>query len=366
MKLELNISPLSQWLPDSSKPVIVSGPCGAETEEQLLDTARQIAKLNKVSIFRAGVWKPRTRPNSFEGVGSIGLQWLSKVKNETGLLTAVEVANAQHVEEALKNEVDILWIGARTTVNPFSVQEIADALRGTDIPVMIKNPVNPDIQLWIGALERINQAGITKLIAIHRGFYSFGKSIYRNTPQWEIPIQLKTIFPHLPVFCDPSHICGARDLLKGVAQKALDLDMDGLMIECHNDPDNALSDAKQQIKPHDLGELLAQLVCRKSSTNNTEFENQLDELRNRIDKIDEEILIALSKRMDIVEKIGEYKRDNNVTILQIERWKNIIKSRNFYAGTLGLDEDFIKKFIELIHTESIRKQTQVMNIPKVV
>ncbi len=326
-----------------------------------MSTAREIAKSGKVTVFRAGIWKPRTRPNSFEGVGSIGLQWLQQVKKETGLLTTVEVANSNHVAEALKHGVDILWIGARTTVNPFSVQEIADALKGVDIPVMVKNPLNPDLQLWIGALERINNAGITKLMAIHRGFYSFEKSSYRNAPQWEIPIQLKTMFPQLPILCDPSHICGNRELLLQVAQKALDLDMNGLMIESHINPDAALSDAKQQLTPQGLSELLAGLVIRKNTSSNKEFTGQLEQLRTVIDEIDEELLRMLMKRMDVVEKIGEYKLNNNVTILQLKRWMEILESRSASGALKGLDESFVKKFCELLHEESIRKQTEVMN-----
>jgi chorismate mutase len=260
MKPELYTVPLDSWLPSAKRPFIVSGPCAAETEEQMLDTAAGLAKLNTVSIFRSGIWKPRTRPNLFEGVGSVGLKWLKEVKKQYGFLTTVEVANVRHVEEALKNDVDILWIGARTTVSPFSVQEIADALSGIDIPVMVKNPVHPDLEVWIGALERINQAGIHKLIAVHRGFYTGEKDSYRNTPHWEIPMELRTRFPHLPVICDPSHICGNRKLLPEVAQKALDFHFDGLMIESHVDPVNALSDKNQQLKPAELGELLNSLI----------------------------------------------------------------------------------------------------------
>lgn len=361
MNLKLDIQPVCEWLPLGRKPLIISGPCGAETEEQLLSTAGEIAKLDKVSIFRAGIWKPRTRPDAFEGVGSIGLQWLKKVKEKTGLLTAVEVANADHVAEALKYGVDIFWIGARTTVNPFSVQEIANAMKGMDIPVMIKNPVNPDIKLWIGALERINRAGITKIIAIHRGFYSFTKTVYRNVPNWEIPIELKTLFPELTIICDPSHIAGRTDLLQSVAQKALDLDMGGLMIESHINPASALSDKDQQITPQELGELLSHLVYREASINGKLFETQLEELRSIIDNIDEELLQTLSRRMAVVEKIGEYKRDNNVTILQLERWMEILKSRRFSGELIGLNEHFIKNIFELLHQESIRKQTEIMN-----
>ena len=365
-RLSLDIIPLEKWLPAHVRPVIISGPCGAETEEQVMNTARGLARLGRVSIFRSGIWKPRTRPNSFEGVGSIGLTWLKNVKKEFGLLTTVEVANTEHVEEALKNGVDILWIGARTTVNPFSVQEIADALKGVDIPVMVKNPLNPDIQLWIGALERINQSGIRKLAAIHRGFYTGVKTEYRNQPQWEIPIQLKSICPELPVFCDPSHICGRTDILQQVAQKALDLDMSGLMIESHINPASALSDPKQQVTPAHLGEILDSLTIRSTNSDNIIFADQLAQLRKLIDTIDEEILMTLAKRMDVIEKIGEYKRDNNVTILQLERWLEILRTRTASGITKGMKKDFIEKLCTLLHKESIRKQTEVMNEKKKV
>ena len=359
--LHLDILPIHQWLPSASRPLIISGPCGAETEEQVMATARGIASLGKVSIFRAGIWKPRTRPNSFEGVGSIGLKWLRRVKEETGLLTTVEVANALHVEEALNNKVDILWIGARTTVNPFSVQEIADALKGVDIPVMVKNPLHPDLQLWIGALERVNNAGIKKIIAVHRGFFSSSKKKYRNAPTWEIPIELKAICPQLPIVCDPSHISGRVDLLQQVAQKALDLDMFGLMIESHINPQAALSDARQQVTPDQLGELLGSLTLREATSDNEEFTNQLQQLRSMIDEIDEEMLRTLNRRMEVIEKIGEYKRDNNVTILQIERWLEILNTRTALARSLGLSEEFITRLCQLLHKESIRKQTEIMN-----
>ena len=361
MSFKLNISPIDTWLPDTPRPLVIAGPCGAETEDQVLSTAREIAKFNKVSIFRAGVWKPRTRPDSFEGAGTIALQWLKRVKQETGILTTVEVANAKHVEEALKNGIDILWIGARTTVNPFYVQEIADVLKGVNIPVMIKNPVSPDINLWIGAIERFNKAGITKLVAIHRGFYSFKKTKYRNDPGWEIPIELKSIFPELPVICDPSHISGNKELITEVAQKALDLDMAGLMIETHVNPENALSDSEQQLTPFQLNELISGLTVRKTDSNNKEFVNQLSKLRNIIDDIDDEIIQMLAKRMQVVEKIGEYKRDNNVTILQVERWLEILRTRTQTGILKEMRPEFIEKLCQLLHQESIRKQTEIMN-----
>ncbi len=362
-KLNLTLTPLSDWLPPVNRPIVISGPCGAETEEQVLNTAHEIAKLGRVSIFRSGIWKPRTRPDSFEGVGTKGLKWLKKVKEETSLLTTVEVANAQHAYEALKHGVDILWIGARTTVNPFSVQEIADAIAGADIPVMVKNPVHPDLQLWIGALERINKAGITKLIAIHRGFHNSSQSKYRNAPQWEIPIELKTSCPELPLICDPSHICGRTNLLQQVAQKALDLDFAGLMIESHISPATALSDAKQQVTPAGLGELLSSLIIRNPDSSSTDFANRLEQLRSIIDEIDEELIESLGKRMGISRKIGEYKRDNNVTILQVKRWEDIIRKHVGNSEQLGLSGDFVKAIFTAIHKESIRKQTEVMNQP---
>jgi chorismate mutase len=277
------------------------------------------------------------------------------------MLTAVEVANAQHAYEALKHGVDILWIGARTSVNPFSVQEIADAIRGADVPVLVKNPVNPDIQLWIGALERINQAGITKIAAIHRGFHSFEKTKYRNAPKWDLAIELKTLLPELPIICDPSHICGRTDLIQAVSQKALDLDMAGLMIESHINPPSALSDAKQQLTPDELGHLLDNLVIREASVENKEFHSKLVQLRSIIDEIDDELMNLLGKRMGISVKIGEYKRDNKVTILQVNRWEEIVNRRTAMGEAMGLKPDFIKQMLQLVHKESIRKQTDVMN-----
>jgi chorismate mutase len=361
MKLNLNIQPLSSWINIKNQPLIISGPCSAETEEQLLATAHLLAETGKISVLRAGIWKPRTRPGEFEGIGSIGLEWLKRAKEETGLPTAVEVATAKHVEEALAAGVDILWVGARTTANPFSVQEIADALKGVDIPVMVKNPVNPDLSLWIGALERINNAGITKIAAIHRGFSSFEKSSFRNEPMWELAIQLKTICPELPIINDPSHICGNRELIPYVAQKALDLDMQGLMIESHIDPSVAWTDAKQQLTPAALAELAHKLSIRQPDSKNEEFVDKLAELRKQIDKIDDQMIQKLAERMALVEKIGEYKRDNKVTILQVNRWDEIMQKRSAIAKVLRLDPHFTEKFLELVHGESIRKQTLIMN-----
>jgi len=361
MKLNLTIQPLESWLNIKNEPLIISGPCSAETEEQLVSTAHLLAATGKVSVLRAGIWKPRTRPGEFEGIGSIGLEWLKRAKAETGLPTAVEVATAKHVEEALAAGVDILWIGARSTANPFTVQEIADALKGTDIPVLIKNPVNPDISLWIGALERINQAGITKIGAIHRGFSSYEKSSFRNEPMWELAIQLKTLCPTLPIINDPSHICGNRELIPYIAQKALDLDMQGLMIESHIDPSVAWTDAKQQVTPSALEELVSKLSVRDPESSNEAFADKLNELRQQIDKIDDIMIQKLGERMAIVEKIGQYKRDNKVTILQVNRWDEILKKGSAFARALKLDLNFTEKFLELVHGESIRKQTEIMN-----
>ncbi|HEY0054464.1 MAG TPA: chorismate mutase [Pedobacter sp.] len=361
MKLNLTIEPLSNWLTLKNQPLIIGGPCSAETEEQLLATAHLLAKTGKISVLRAGIWKPRTRPGEFEGIGSIGLEWLNRAKAETGLPITVEVANAKHVEEALKAKVDILWVGARSTVNPFTVQEIADALKGVDIPVMVKNPVNPDLQLWIGALERINQAGITKLAAISRGFSSFEKSAFRNEPMWELTIQLMTMCPELPVICDPSHICGNRDLIPYISQKALDLEMDGLMIESHIDPSVAWTDAKQQLTPQALSDLIEHLTIRTPEPKTAEVSDKLNELRKQIDKLDDQIIQKMSERMAVVDKIGEYKRDNDITILQLTRWEEVMEKRATFAKALKLDESFTNKMLELIHNESIRKQTEIMN-----
>jgi chorismate mutase len=366
MKLNLKLQPINTWLKQTSEPLLIAGPCSAETEDQLLATAHLIAKTGKASVLRAGIWKPRTRPGEFEGIGSIGLTWLKRAKEETGLPTAVEVATAKHVEEALAADVDILWVGARSTVNPFTVQEIADALKGVDIPVMVKNPVNPDLQLWIGALERINNAGITKLAAIHRGFSSYEKTAFRNEPMWELAIQLKTLCPELPIINDPSHICGNRELIQYVAQKALDLDMQGLMIESHLDPSIAWTDAKQQLTPAALSDLMDLLTLRKPEIRDKDFTDKLASLRENIDKIDDQIIQKLAERMQIVQKIGEYKRDNGVTILQVNRWDQIMNKRGAYANALKLDLNFTGKFLELIHSESIRKQTEIMNDKPVV
>jgi chorismate mutase len=359
-QLHLDLVPLTSWLRTEKNKCIIAGPCGAESEKQLLDTAKGISAIGKVSLFRAGVWKPRTRPGAFEGMGLEALQWLQTVKKETGLPVTVEVANAEHTELALKYGVDVLWIGARTTVNPFSVQEIADVIKGTDIPVMVKNPVNPDLPLWMGALERMNRAGIKKLAAIHRGFHTPVKTQYRNAPMWELAIDLKAACPQLPVICDPSHISGKRDLIATVSQRALDLSMDGLMIETHADPATALSDAAQQLTPNALAQLLNGLIYRDARATDSSFEYMLRSLREVIDEIDQEMIQALARRIEVVERIGEFKRDHGVTILQLERWVEVLRTRTAAGESLGIDRDLIVELCQLLHKASIRKQTEVM------
>lgn len=342
------------------QPFLISGPCSAETPEQLLTIAQQLKEKVKLDVLRAGIWKPRTRPNSFEGIGEEALKWLLDVKNELDLTTTVEVANTKHVELALKNEVDILWIGARTSVNPFSVQEIADVLKGVDIPVMVKNPINPDLQLWIGAIERIQNVGINKIAAIHRGFSAYGISTYRNKPMWEIPIELKRLYPDLPLICDPSHIGGKRDMIASISQKAMDLTFDGLMIESHHTPDEAWSDAQQQVTPDTLKSILNNIIIRDSEFN-TDTLLELNSLRAKIDSLDEVILDRIAKRMDLTELIGQLKKEQNIPILQVERWNAIIETFSQLAHELGLSKKFTSEFLNAIHTESIRKQTIIMN-----
>lgn len=361
MKDLLTIVPLKSWMDTGDAPLIIAGPCSAETEEQLLATAHLLAKTGKVNVLRAGIWKPRTRPGEFEGIGSIGLEWLRKAKSETGLKISTEVATARHVEEALRADVDILWIGARSTANPFTVQEIADALKGADVPVLVKNPVNPDLGLWMGALERVNRAGIRKLGAIHRGFSSYEKSAFRNEPMWDLAIQLKTMLPALPILNDPSHICGNRELIPYISQKAFDMDMQGLIVESHIDPSIAWTDAKQQVTPQVLADMIGQLKMRKPDANDPIFDDKLSKFRKEIDQLDDKVIKVLGERMKVVEQIGEYKRDNNVTILQVSRWDEIIQQRSSLAKALGLDVDFTVKLLELIHNESIRKQNEIMN-----
>ncbi len=359
--MELDLLPLSTWLKSGKRKLIIAGPCGAESEGQIMETAKAIAENEKVSLFRAGVWKPRTRPGAFEGMGEEALKWLQQVQKEFSLPVTVEVANTEHVELALKYGVDVLWIGARTTVNPFSVQEIADALKGVDIPVLVKNPVNADLPLWMGALERMNRAGIKKLGAIHRGFHTAVKTQYRNAPMWELAIELKASCPALPLLCDPSHISGRRDLIAEVAQRALDLDMDGLMIETHRDPATALSDAAQQLTPAMLNALLEKLVIRDAYIGDAGFEHMLSTLREVIDEIDQELINAFSRRMQVVERIGEFKHDHGVTILQIDRWLEILRTRTAAGESLGLERDLVVELCQLLHKASIRKQTEVMS-----
>lgn len=361
MDLNLILSPIESWIPGLDQPLVISGPCSAESEQQLVETAKQLKANTNIQVLRAGIWKPRTRPGTFEGVGVVGLKWLQKAKEETGLLTAVEVANAEHVELALKFGVDILWVGARTTVNPFSVQEVADALRGYDVPVLVKNPINPDLQLWIGALERINQAGITKLGAIHRGFSPMIGSKYRNDPTWELPIELKRLVPELPLICDPSHIAGNRALIEPISQKAYDLQMNGVMIESHMDPDNALSDAKQQITPKTLAALLGRLIIRDANSKDVDFELRLKDLRTKIDKIDNDLLEVMAARMQVAEEIAMHKKEHNITILQVNRYEEIMNNRVAKGKSLLLKEEFVKSLYEMIHKNSIKRQTEVMN-----
>lgn len=341
---------------EDKRPLVIAGPCSAETEEQVMDTARQIASKG-FKIFRAGIWKPRTKPGGFEGVGVEGLQWLKRVKQETGMYVATEVATAQHVYEALKAGIDILWIGARTTVNPFAVQEIADALKGVDIPVLIKNPVNPDLELWIGAIERIYGAGLKRIGAIHRGFSTYDKKMYRNLPLWHIPIELRRRIPELPIICDPSHIGGKRDLIAPLSQQAMDISFDGLIIESHCSPDCAWSDASQQVTPDVLDYILNLLVIRE--TNQT-TEN-LVQLRRQIDEIDESILELLAKRMRISREIGIFKKEHNMPILQSPRYSEILEKRGAMAGSMELNPEFIKEIVKEIHEESVRQQMEIMN-----
>jgi chorismate mutase len=340
------------------RPLIIAGPCSAETEEQVMTTAKELVKKG-IKIFRAGIWKPRTKPGGFEGVGLSGLPWLQRVKKETGMYTATEVANKNHVIEAINHQIDILWIGARTTVNPFAMQEIADALKFTGFtgPVLIKNPVNPDLELWIGAIERIYNAGIRKIAAIHRGFSSYDKKLYRNLPQWHIPIELKRLMPNLPLFCDPSHVGGKRELIASLCQQAMDLNYDGLMIESHCDPDNAWSDNKQQLMPDVLSYILNLLVIRdaKQTTEN------LTELRGQIDEIDNELLAVLAKRMRVSREIGQYKKEHHMPVLQTVRYDEILENRISNAGKLNMGTHFMKTVLEAIHEESIRQQIEIIN-----
>jgi chorismate mutase len=343
------------------RPLIISGPCSAETEEQVVQTATRLAATGKVDILRAGIWKPRTRPGSFEGIGTKGLPWLQQAKKESGLPVAVEVATAKQVEDALHFGVDVLWIGARTTVNPFSVQDVADALKGADVPVLIKNPINPDLELWIGAVERVANAGIKNIGLIHRGFSSYGNTEYRNAPMWHLAIEMKRRNPGMLLINDPSHICGRRDILMDVAQKAIDLDFDGLIIESHIDPDNAWSDAKQQVTPERLGEMINSIVWRTEEIDSEELHAVMEKMRQQINQLDDELLQLIGQRMKVADKIGQYKKDNNITILQTNRWNAILERAYERGEKLGLSQEFITKYFDAVHMESINHQNKIMN-----
>jgi len=346
-------------LPQSKSPIIIAGPCSAESFEQVMATGKAIVECPEVEFYRAGIWKPRTRPDGFEGLGEIALPWLAAMKKETGLKTVVEVATPNHVELCLNAGIDMIWVGARTTANPFSVQEIAEALRGVNIPVLVKNPLHPDLKLWIGALERINKAGISSLAAVHRGFFTYDNGPFRNLPMWEIPIELKRLIPNLPVITDPSHISGKRKLIPEVAQKAMDLAMDGLMIETHINPKNAKTDAAQQLTPQGLKNLLGSLILRKEY-GTKDFESLLEKIRKDVDDIDSELLQILWRRMEKIEEIGRYKKENDITVLQIDRLRKMMISRLKTGKELGLDKKFILKLLQLVHKESIQIQTKIM------
>ena len=353
--MELDLQPLN-FPSDNMRPFVIAGPCSAETEEQVMTTAIDLAKKG-CHIFRAGVWKPRTKPGGFEGNGEMALPWLKQVKEETGMLTSTEVATPEHIELALKYDIDILWIGARTTANPFAVQALADSLKGVDIPVLVKNPVNPDLELWIGALERINGSGIKRLGAIHRGFSSYDKKIYRNLPMWQIPIELHRRIPNIPICCDPSHIGGRRDLIAPLCQQAMDLGMDGLIVESHYNPDHAWSDASQQVTPDILDYILSILVIRDKVVTT----ENIVALRKQIDEIDDGIIDLLSKRMRISREIGQYKKEHTMTIVQASRYSEIIEKRGAQGSLMGIGTDCIKQIFESIHEESVRQQIDIIN-----
>lgn len=353
--MELELEKL-QLPSDQKRPFVIAGPCSAETEEQVMKTAKQLAQKG-CHMFRAGVWKPRTKPGGFEGHGEPALQWLKQVKEETGMLVTTEVATPAHVELAMKYGIDIMWVGARTSANPFAMQALADALRGIDIPVFVKNPVNPDLELWIGALERLNGAGIKKLAAIHRGFTSYDKTIYRNLPMWQIPIELRRRIPDLAIICDPSHIGGRRDLIAPLCQQAMDLGADGLIIESHCDPDKAWSDAKQQVTPDVLDYILSLLVIR----DDTVTTEGISQLRKQIDELDNQVMDVLAKRMRVCREIGQYKKEHNMTVLQAQRYNEILDKRGAQGTLCGMDSEFIKKIYEAIHEESVRQQIEIIN-----
>lgn len=359
---KLDLIKASEWglFSDMKKPVIIAGPCSAESEQQIFETARAL-KSAGVEVLRAGIWKPRTRPGGFEGVGSEGLHWMQRVQKELGMKISTEVANVKHVYEALKTGVDMLWIGARTTANPFAMQEIADALKGTDIPVLVKNPVNPDVELWIGALERLNMAGLKKIGVIHRGFSTYSKAKYRNVPQWQLPIEIKRRFPEMLMICDPSHISGKREYIHEISQQAMDLGFDGLIIESHICPEIALSDAAQQVTPVALAEILSKLVIRNADSENMEYKENIHELRARIDVLDSDLIELLASRMKVADEIGKYKKQNNITILQPNRWDTILEKVSAKGGEKGLDDEFLEKIFKAIHQASIDRQTRIMN-----
>jgi chorismate mutase len=361
MKNLAPILPIENWGDYKQRPLVIAGPCSAETEKQVIQTALELAESKKVDIFRAGLWKPRTRPGSFEGVGSVGLPWLKRVKEETGLPVATEVANAKHAYEALKYGIDYIWIGARTAVNPFAVQEIADSLEGSGVGVLIKNPINPDLELWMGGIERIRKAGISKIAAIHRGFSNYEKTQYRNIPHWQLAVELKQQMPDLPIICDPSHITGNSSLLYEVSQKAMDLNYEGLMIETHIDPEHALSDAAQQVTPNELKEILSRLIMRSPVSSDKGFLDVLGELRSQIDLFDDQLLNILEQRMNVAKTIAKYKKENNITILQTKRWTEIIKKSIAKGEQKGLSSEFIDTMFKAIHQESINHQTKIMN-----
>jgi len=341
---------------DNVRPFVIAGPCSAETEEQVMTTARQLAKLG-CHNFRAGVWKPRTKPGGFEGNGEKALPWLRQVREETGMLTATEVATPKHVELCMKYGVDMLWVGARTSANPFAMQALADAMQGIEVPVFVKNPVNPDLELWIGALERLNLAGVKKLGAIHRGFSSYDKKIYRNLPMWQIPIELRRRIPDMPLICDPSHIGGRRDLIAPLCQQSMDLGFDGLIIESHCSPDEAWSDAKQQVTPEVLDYILSELVIRDSSISTED----INHLRRQIDEMDNDLMDLLAKRMRVCREIGMYKKEHNMTVVQQTRYNEILHKRGMEAEQCGMAADFIAQMFELIHVESVRQQMNIVN-----
>ena len=354
--MELELKPITLQGVDPTKPMIIAGPCSAETEEQVMCTAKDLANKG-IKIFRAGIWKPRTKPGGFEGIGAEGLQWMQQVKKETGMYVATEVATAKHVEAALEAGIDLLWVGARTSANPFAVQELADSLKGVNIPVLVKNPVNPDLELWIGAMERLNQAGITQLGAIHRGFSSYDKKIYRNLPQWHIPIESRRRIPTLPIMCDPSHIGGKRELIAPLCQQAMDLGFDGLIVESHCNPDQAWSDASQQVTPAVLDYILNLLVIRKEK----QTTENLHELRSQIDECDNNLIEVLAKRMRVAREIGTYKKEHSMQILQTGRYNEILDKRGAQGALCGMDAAFIKKVFEAIHEESVRQQMEIIN-----